>query len=62
MTEVSDAIVVVVSEETGTISLSENGKLIRELSGNELKELLLKSLIENNNMTKPFKIGKRKNK
>lgn len=44
ITEISDALVVVVSEETGIISLAENGKLIRNLTGDELKALLLKKL------------------
>ncbi|MEG2310938.1 MAG: diadenylate cyclase CdaA [Clostridia bacterium] len=41
ITEISDVLVVVVSEETGIISLAENGKLTRELTGDKLKELLL---------------------
>lgn len=44
ITEISDALVVVVSEETGIISLVENGKLRRELTGDALKELLLTKL------------------
>lgn len=44
ITEISDALVVVVSEETGIISLVENGKLRRELTGDKLKELLLTKL------------------
>lgn len=44
ITEISDALVVVVSEETGIISLVENGKLIRELTGDTLKDLLLAKL------------------
>ncbi|MNO99389.1 DNA integrity scanning protein DisA [compost metagenome] len=44
VTEISDSLVVIVSEETGIISLAEGGKLKRELTGDSLKELLLKKL------------------
>ena len=44
ITEISDALVVVVSEETGIISLVENGKLKRNLTGDELKALLLEKM------------------
>ena len=40
MSENSDAIVVVVSEETGNISVAENGELTRAYSKDSLKRLL----------------------
>lgn len=40
ITEESDAIALVVSEETGAISLAINGKLERDLEGHELRERL----------------------
>ena len=61
MSEVSDSIIIVVSEETGIISLAENGKLTRDLTGDNLKALLLKRLIENSDNPRPFKMVKRKN-
>ena len=40
ISEQCDAIILVVSEETGTISIAENGKLKRRLDGNALIRLL----------------------
>lgn len=49
ITEVSDAIVVVVSEETGIISVAEAGQLTRNLTGDTLKALLLEKLDKSKN-------------
>lgn len=45
MSEVSDAIVVVVSEETGQISVAENGELIRDYTPDKLKLRLDEELL-----------------
>ena len=41
----SDSIVVVVSEETGRISIAKEGKLIVDVNEEKLKEVLIKNLI-----------------
>lgn len=41
ITEVSDALVVIVSEETGIVSVAQNRKLLRELDAETLKDILL---------------------
>jgi diadenylate cyclase len=40
ISEVSDAVVVVVSEETGTISVVHGGRMIRRLDGERLENIL----------------------
>ncbi len=63
MSEVSDAVVVVVSEETGTISVAENGSLTRFYTKDTLRKLLLQRLIpEKPDIKKKQKKEKRKNK
>lgn len=59
MSEVSDALVIVVSEETGIISFVEDGKIKRDLNGDKLSSMLLRAL--DNNREK-VKISKAKDK
>ncbi|WP_413304585.1 diadenylate cyclase CdaA [Bacillus sp. 1P10SD] len=48
ISEVTDSITVVVSEETGSISLTRNGELHRDLKTDGLKELLTSELVIHN--------------
>ena len=48
MSETSDAIVVVVSEETGAISVAEKGNLKRNISVGDLREILTKNFTNEN--------------
>lgn len=41
VSEACDAVAVVVSEETGTISITHNGRIIRRLDGHRLKNILV---------------------
>lgn len=49
VTENSDAIAVIVSEETGTISLAINGRITRHYGAEKLKIVLTKALKHNSN-------------
>ena len=49
MSESSDALVVVVSEETGAISVAKKGKLKRGISDGDLRDILSKEFIKINN-------------
>ncbi len=64
MSENSDAVVVVVSEETGTISIAKGGKLIRGLDFFSLKRELTSELIveEKHTLKMKIKLPKSKNK
>lgn len=48
MSEQSDAVVVVVSEETGSISVARNGVLTRDVTSGSLREILLDEFINKN--------------
>jgi diadenylate cyclase len=48
ISEVTDSITVVVSEETGGISLTKNGELHRDLKADEFRDFLSKELLVNN--------------
>ena len=41
ISEVSDAVVIVVSEETGSVSVSHNGRMIRRLDQSRLRNILM---------------------
>lgn len=48
ISEVTDSLTVVVSEETGGISITKNGELHRDLSAEIFKEMLSRELLEHN--------------
>lgn len=54
LTEQSDALAIIVSEESGVISVAEEGKLTRYLDDNTLKEFLNKRLQNRQNTTSSF--------
>ena len=58
ITEVSDAIAVVVSEESGKISYAHNGGLTRNLTPDLLRKALFRFLLENHNDKKRFTFRK----
>jgi diadenylate cyclase len=57
ISEVSDAIAVVVSEETGSISITHNGRMIRHLEPDRLENLLLAFYRPAQMPTNPMKIA-----
>lgn len=52
ISEVSDALVIVISEETGKISFAEDGKIKTDLTGDKLSSILLHSLDNNRERVK----------
>ena len=62
ITEVSDAVVVVVSEESGKISFALNGGLTRNLTSDTLRKALSKNFLEKNVPNKKLGLWKVKTK
>ncbi len=60
ITETTDALVLIVSEETGIISVAENGKLMQGLSKESLKKLLNEKLSLQNQTNIRFIFGHHK--
>jgi len=59
LTEESDAIALVVSEETGIMSVSESGKLLRNQNEIQIADILTKTFLVEK--IKPLKHGRRRN-
>ncbi len=51
ISEVSDSVTIIVSEETGVVSLAKDGKLYRNLQEEELQEKMTEMLMNNSNTT-----------
>ena len=62
ITEVSDSVAVVVSEESGKISLAYNGGLTRNLTPDILRKALNKHLLEGNTSSKMLSLWKVRSK
>ena len=56
ITENSDALVIIVSEETGVISVAQNGKLTRFLDTKKIEKMLLGIYMNESNVTLPAKV------
>ena len=59
VTENADCVSVIVSEETGQISVAQNGQLTRALSEKELRDILHENVVqESNEVKRKFKLGR----
>ena len=61
MSEQSDAMILVVSEETGTISIARNGELMRYLTVDDVKEILRTAIFKPHTTGKNSIVDKLKN-
>lgn len=59
ISEVSDSVTIIVSEETGQISVAQEGKLLRDISSAQLREILEraqnKKIVDNNKLRQLLK-------
>lgn len=63
ISEVTDSLTIVVSEETGDVSVTKNGELLRDLSTEKLKEILGNELMdETKSKTSSSSLWKRREK
>ncbi len=60
MSEESDAFVIVVSEETGTISYAYKSTLMRNIPASDLRDVLSKTFVENEDLEDALSSGKNK--
>ena len=58
ISEVSDSYTVVVSEETGAISLAHERRLIRNLTGNDVRDILMRAITTKETDKTKFKLWK----
>ena len=62
ISEISDAIIIVVSEETGTVSIVQNGRIIRGVSAEALKARLAHTNTGKSKIETRLKFWKGRNK
>ena len=59
ISEVTDSVTIIVSEETGQVSVAQGGKLIRNVSSTQLREILEraqnKKIVDNNKLRQLLK-------
>jgi diadenylate cyclase len=62
VTEDTDAVTIVVSEETGVISFVTNGEIVRYLTSSRLRELITEALTPTNLLGEVLQTGRRRNR